>query len=388
MTAGTIEMGVRSASGKGHAPLRVLFLAQRYFPYMGGLETHVYEVARRMVEAGVEVTVLTTDTGGTLPTTDEVNGVRIERVRAWPAERDYYFAPGVYAAVQRGDWDVIHCQGCHTLFAPLAMFAAWRSGRPYVVSFHSGGPPNGLRRAIRKAQWTALRPLLARAQRLVAVSKSEIVSFGRDLGLSRDHFTIIRNGAELPPLPAAVAQRAPGTLIVSPGRLQEYKGHHRLIAALPHILRERPDARLLILGAGPYEAELHRLARVTGVAERVEIRSIPPERREEMAATLAGADIVTLLSEYEAHPIAVLEALGLGLSVLVADTSGFRELAEEGLVRAIPWESDAPAIAAAVLRQLCDPLVPGELHLPTWDDCTAELLDLYRDVTRGVQCAY
>ncbi len=388
MTAGTIEVGIRPAVGGRRAPLRVLFLAQRYFPYMGGLETHVYEVARRMVEAGVEVTVLTTDTGGTLPATDEVNGVRIERVRAWPAERDYYFAPGLYRAVQRGDWDVIHCQGCHTLFAPLAMFAAWRSGRPYVVSFHSGGPPNGLRRAIRRAQWTALRPLLARAQRLVAVSKSEIVSFGRDLGLSPEHFTIIRNGSEMPSVPAVAARREPGTLIVSPGRLQEYKGHHRLIAALPYILTARPDARLLILGAGPYEAELRQLARESSVAERVEIRSIPPERREEMAATLAGADIVTLLSEYEAHPIAVLEALALRRSVLVADTSGFRELAEEGLVRAIPLESSAPEIAGAVLRQLNDPLNPGELHLPTWDDCTGQLLDLYRDVTREVRCAY
>ena len=388
MTVGAIEVGIRPAVGGRRAPMRVLFLAQRYFPYMGGLETHVYEVARRMVEAGLEVTVLTTDTGGTLPVTDEVNGVRIERVRAWPAERDYYFAPGLYRAVQRGDWDVIHCQGCHTLFAPLAMFAAWRSGRPYVVSFHSGGPPNGLRRAIRRAQWTALRPLLARAQRLVAVSKSEINSFGHDLGLSKDHFTIIRNGSEMPAVPAVAARREPGTLIVSPGRLQEYKGHHRLIAALPYIINERPDARLLILGAGPYEAELRRLAREAGVAERVEIRSIPPERREEMAATLAGADIVALLSEYEAHPIAVLEALALRLSVLVADTSGFRELAEEGLVRAIPLESSPTEIAGAVLRQLHDPLNPGELHLPTWDDCTRELLGLYRDVTREAQCAY
>ena len=388
MTVGTLEMGVRPAVGGHRAPLRILFLAQRYFPYMGGLETHVYEVARRMVEAGIEVTVLTTDTSGTLPATDEVNGVRIERVRAWPAERDYYFAPGLYRAVQRGDWDVIHCQGIHTLFAPLAMFAAWRSGRPYVVSFHSGGPPNSLRRAARRAQWTMLRPLLARAQRLVAVSKSEIVSFGRDLGLSADHFAIIRNGSEMPTVPDVAAHREPGTVIVSPGRLQEYKGHHRLIAALPYILIARPDARLLILGAGPYEAELRRLARETGVAERVEIRSIPPERRDEMAATLAGADLVALLSEYEAHPIAVLEALALRLSVLVADTSGFRELAEEGLVRAIPLESNPSAIAEAVLRQLTDPLDPGELHLPTWDDCTRELLDLYRDVTREAQCAY
>ena len=95
--------------------------------------------------------------------------------------------------------------------------------------------------------------------------------------------------------------------------------------------------------------------------------------------TLANADVVALLSDYEAHPIAVMEALGLGRPVLVADTSGLRELAEDGLVRVVPLDSTPQQVAEALLGQLREPLLP-EITLPTWEDCADELLAVYRAV--------
>src|SRR5581483_5809901 len=97
------------------ARLRVLLVTARYLPSVGGTEIHTYEVAKRMTEAGNDVTVLTTDLSGQLPGEEQIEGVRIIRVRAWPAERDYYFAPGIYRQIVAGDWDIVHCQGCHTL---------------------------------------------------------------------------------------------------------------------------------------------------------------------------------------------------------------------------------------------------------------------------------
>ena len=329
-----------------------------------------------MVQAGVDVTVLATSRQPGLPTEEEVEGVQIRRVPAWPADRDYYFAPEIWKVIRSGGWDVVHVQGVHTLVAPLAMLAARRAGIPYVVTFHTGGHSSRVREAIRGVQWAVLRPLLACAERLVGVSRFEARSFRDQLRLPAGRFAVIRNGGHLPPVSA---ERAPtvGTLIVSIGRLERYKGHQRLIAALPDILKRRSDARLLILGAGPYEAALRQLAREFGVAERVEIRAIPSADRSVMAATLASAALVTLLSDYEAHPIAVMEALALGRPVLVADTSGLSELAEDGLVTAIDPQSTPRQVAAAVLDQLAHPLVPDNVVLPSWDDCVASLLEVY-----------
>jgi glycosyltransferase involved in cell wall biosynthesis len=106
-----------------------------------------------------------------------------------------------------------------------------------------------------------------------------------------------------------------------------------------------------------------------------------------MAALIARADLVALLSEYESQGLAVLEALTLGRPVLVAGTSALQELADRGLARAVPLESTPGEVAAAVASQLRQPLVPQNVALPTWDACAASLLALYQTIARRVQCA-
>jgi glycosyltransferase involved in cell wall biosynthesis len=368
---------------------------------VGGIEIHTYEVARRLAAAGHQVTILTTDLVGDLPAEEQLGQLRIRRVRAWPRHRDYYFAPGIYRAIRQSqaDWDLIHLQGYNTFVAPMAMLAARRSGLPYVVTFHSGGHSSWLRNSLRPLQHILLRPLLARAERLIGVSPWEARFFGQRLRLPQERITIIANGAYLgdreqvtsdrelatpDPAPAiAPSLQQPAnasSLIVSVGRLERYKGHHRLVMAMPRILAERPDVRLRIVGSGPYEAAIRAKAQECGVADRVEIRPVPGSDRAEMARVLLGAELVILLSAYESQGIAVLEALALGRPVLVADTTALRDLATSGLARATPLGSDADEVAKAVLQQLRQPLVPASVDLPTWDDSANALLGVYQSV--------
>jgi glycosyltransferase involved in cell wall biosynthesis len=370
--------------------LRVLLVAARYFPYMGGLETHVYEVGRRLVRAGVEVTILTTDVSGRLPAVEEADGMRILRVRAYPANKDYYFAPGIYGIITRGQWDLIHCQGYHTLVPPLAMLAAWRATIPYVLTFHSGGHSSHMRNVLRSLQWMMLRPLLARAGKLICVAGFEAEFFRMRLRLPAERFVVIPNGADLSEMwqraAPATSQKKDHPLIVSIGRLERYKGHHRVIAALPKVLEHVPDAQIRIAGAGPYESVLQQMARNLGVAERVEIRAVPPGDRRSMAALIARADLVALLSDYESQGIAVLEALALQRPVLVAGTSALQEFADRGLACAIPLESTPEEVAMAMVGQLRQPVVPRNVSLPTWEACAAGLLALYQDIGPRLSC--
>jgi glycosyltransferase involved in cell wall biosynthesis len=283
---------------------------------------------------------------------------------------------------------VLHCQGYHTLVPPLAMTGALRARMPYVLTFHGGGHSSPLRNSVRGVQRTLLRPLLARADRLVALAEFELSLFGDRLGIPRDHFVMIPNGADLPRVDTAVPPTQAEPTIVSIGRLEHYKGHHRLIAALPAVLRERPDARVWIAGSGPYEPQLRSLAQELGVADRVEIRAVPAADRQAMARQLSRVALVALLSDYETQPLAVLEGLALGRPALVADTSGMSELARRGLARAVPLDSPPDVVARAVLEQLRDPLLPPpDLTLPTWEECAERLVDLYRDVIRRRSCA-
>ena len=108
-------------------PLRVLMVCPRYFPEVGGTETHVREVARRISGLGsFEITVLTTDRSRELPRQQVVDGITVLRVPAWPRGRDYYLAPGIATVIGQRGWDLVHCQGIHTPVPLLAMISARR----------------------------------------------------------------------------------------------------------------------------------------------------------------------------------------------------------------------------------------------------------------------
>jgi glycosyltransferase involved in cell wall biosynthesis len=364
--------------------LRILMVTARYLPHVGGTEIHTAEVARRLVAAGHQVTVLTTDYDGILTPLEVVDGITVLRVPTRPRGRDYYFAPSIIQIVgQPGRWDLVHCQGYHTLFSPLGMLAARRAGLPYVVSFHSGGNSSRLRNLLRPAQWALLRPLLRDAAKLICVSQFERGFFRDQLRLPETQFEVIQNGSSLH-VPQDSGRLPPDpNLIVSVGRLERYKGHQRIMAALPSILKHHPQVQLRIAGSGPYEDDLRQLADQLGVADRVTIGGVPANDRQGMANLLMSAGLVVLMSEYEAHSVSAVEALSLGCSMLVADTSNLHELAEQGFAQAVPLHSTPQHLATVVGHLLDAPLSPPTINVPTWEVCATAHQQLYANIVKG-----
>lgn len=345
---------------------------------MGGIETHVYEVARRLSGlSGFDITVLATDRTRRLPRREILKGITVLRVPAWPRERDYYFAPGIAGVVgQRGRWDLLHCQGIHTPVPLLAMLAARRVGIPYMATFHTGGHSLRYRNAMRSAQWRLTGLLLRHAVALVGVSRYEADTLSEQARLRDVPVTVIRNGGTLPAPPGAITA-VPGR-IVSSGRLERYKGHHRVIEALPYVMQHVPDAHLLVLGSGPYEANLRELARRLGVSDRLTIRHVPPADRETMSRVLAESSVVAALSDYEAHPVAVMEALSVRRPVVGYDIAGMGELVAQGWVRGVTPGASATSVAHSLVEAMSAPCPVEQAKLPTWDSCAAQLSQIYR----------
>jgi glycosyltransferase involved in cell wall biosynthesis len=323
----------------------------------------------------LDLTVLTTDRDGIRPVREEIAGFRVLRCRSYPRSRDYYFAPRLYGLVRNGRYDVMHCQGIHTAVPIIAMMAAIRAHIPYLVTFHTGGHSSGFRRRLRTVQWRALGPLLRHAATLVAVSRFEQEVFQKACRLQPSRFRLIQNGGSLLASSARTA-RIEGR-IVSSGRLERYKGHQRVIEALPIVQQSVPGATLHILGSGPYEARLRALVETLGLKDSVTIEYIAPGERQRMAESLGQAAAFAVLSDYEAHPVAVVEALALGIPAVGLDTAGTADLVADGLVAGVPRDAPPATIARILAAALSRPETGSPAGLPTWDKAADELARIY-----------
>ncbi len=358
---------------------RVAMVCSRYSPHLGGIETHVNEVAGRLAATGLDVTVLTTDLTGELPAVERDGRLTVRRYGAWPSRGDLYISPSLVKQIRGGGYDLVHVQGVNNFLPPLALATAQRSGVPTAATFHTGGHSSRVRTMVRGAQWQALRPLLRRTKGLVAVCHFEVELFARRLELEPERIRLIRNGADPLPVGDSVPEVSGSPLVCSVARLERYKGHHRLIAAMPALLDLAPHAHLAVIGRGSFEHQLHRLVARLQVEHAVTFTSFDASQRDALGALLRSSDVVALMSDYEANPVAVMEALALGRKVVVAETSGLSELASEGLATSVPPNA-SPGVLAGVLARVAaqrDPMVPD---LPTWDDCADQLLELYDEI--------
>jgi glycosyltransferase involved in cell wall biosynthesis len=378
--SGRDDYDCRLSGSMPGGPVHILMASARAFPFVGGIETHISEVSIRLAEAGHRITLLTTDPTGRLPREETRSGVQIVRVGAWPSRSDFYLAPAIFQKVLRSDFDVLHIQGYHTFVAPLAMLAAIRKRAPFVITFHSGGHSSAFRKLLRGPQSAILAPLVRAAAAHISVSEFEAAAFSKSMGLSPNKAFIVSNGGQLPAVPAAVSRPATGPLLLSIGRLERYKGHHKAIEAMHKLQWRFPNAQLRILGAGPYEAKLRELINKLRLSSKVKIQCIRSEDRTALSGLLSIADLVLLFSEYEAHPVSIIEALSLGRKVLTSHTSGFIELEKKGLIRTVPLTSSPIEIAEAMVEAFNAPEPVAKVVMPTWDACALKLEAIYRRV--------
>ncbi|NUZ05146.1 TIGR04063 family PEP-CTERM/XrtA system glycosyltransferase [Piscinibacter koreensis] len=137
------------------------------------------------------------------------------------------------------------------------------------------------------------------------------------------------------------------------GSFYAYEGLDLLLDALPAILRQRPDVRVLLVGGGPQEAALKAQAERLGIAGRVVFTGRVPHhevnRYYDLVDVLAYPRHRMRLTEL-VTPLKPLEAMAQGRLVVASDVGGHRELIRDGATGVLFRAGDAAALSAAVLK--------------------------------------
>lgn len=186
-------------------------------------------------------------------------------------------------------------------------------------------------------------------------------------GISPAKITVIPNAVDVEsfqlacaPDAALLAQLGLGgsTVIGFIGSFYAYEGLDLLIAALPQLLRARPDVKLLLVGGGPQEASLRQQAQQLGVADRVVFAGRVPHQE-----VSRYYDLIKVLA-YPRHPMRLtelvtplkpLEAMAQGQLFVASDVGGHKELVTHNQTGVLFKAGSADALAQALLGLLDSP---------------------------------
>jgi glycosyltransferase involved in cell wall biosynthesis/O-antigen/teichoic acid export membrane protein len=379
---------VPSGSSNGrHGPerngkLRILFLNWRDItnPEAGGAEVVTHEVARRWVEWGHDVTLLTSRFADSADS-EVLDGVRIRRLGNLRNGTFHLLVQRELARL-RGFDVIIDEINTAPFLTPL-----WRRRLPPIVGFIHQLADDVLDAELPRPLAAVGRWLEPRALRLyrdvpvVTVSNSTKEDLDR-IGL--EHVSVIPDGLDEPPALNGVTKEDRPTLLFV-GRLALNKRPHHAIEAYGHVRRDLPDAQLWIVGQGPLEREL-----AADLPDGVDLLGFLP--RQELYERMRRAHCLLVPSVREGWGLVVLEANSVGTPAIAYDVPGLRDSVRHGVTGRLVGAGDPEDLAIAALELLEDGDAYAEMSRNalawsdrfSWNETARQLFEIVEEAPRSV----
>lgn len=340
--------------------MNILIVSHEYPPIGGGGANACFYLAKNYAALGHKVTILTA-CFKELPQEEENNNVHIIRVKALRKKEDkstflemfsflYSAWLKVGQIVKQKKFDV-----CQIFFGipsgPIGMYLKKKYSIPYVIRFGGGDIPGAQKRfsLLYKLLAPAIRNIWKNADALAAnstVLKQKALQFE-----NRYPIDIISNGVDsdffargkLKENPKMVdSGKSDGEInVLFVSRLIQGKGLQYIIPEMQRVnIACGRKVLLTIVGDGPYREELERITSESRAELYVAFEG--KKNKKELYDYYSRADLFILPSESEGMPNVVLEAMAMGLPILMTPCGGSEELiADNGRIEPIERFVDA-----------------------------------------------
>jgi colanic acid/amylovoran biosynthesis glycosyltransferase len=241
----------------------------------------------------------------------------------------------------------------HAHFGPGAVYArpfARRHRLPLVVTFHGYDVPmlSSPRRWLPEyLRYALIGPRVLAGMTLGLCASAELQTLLLELGVPADRLRVHRLGIDLARFQPR--ERVAGFRVVMIGRMVEKKGFADGLRAVAEVSREIPALQLVLVGDGPDEARLRRLAADLGLAGRVAFRGpLSPQAVAELLSTshvLLAPSVVDRHGNRESGLIVVKEASAAGAVPIGTRHGGIPEIIDDGITGFLVAERDVGALA-------------------------------------------
>lgn len=368
---------------------RVLLCSDYLPPNDGGVEQVVEILARRLNAAGIETGVFTL-AGDETPALADHDSISLFRANTIDLTGTIGLQSTVSPQALFGfgnvletfDPDLVHVHNrfFFTSYACGVVHAS-RADVPIVTSLHLGdiGEIDGVGGMVAELfEQTAGRLLLRASDHVVTVSEA-VATQARKLNQNVP-VSVVRNAVELAEFPHSPPD---GKEVVFVGRLVRNNGPRDLVAAVPHVLEEHPDAHFHIVGTGPLEDELTKEADDLGVSESVSFHGFV----DDITDAYDTADVFCRPSYSEGLPLTVLESMASGVPPVVSEIAGVPEVVSheetgmlvtpgdiDELVRSLIWTLDDTERLTQLGEQARE---YAEANL-SWDQRVHKVLSVYQ----------
>lgn len=236
--------------------------------------------------------------------------------------------------VQKTAPDLIHANSIRA--GIVASAATLGLNTPVVWHLHDLLPAHPISHGVRLFAWLSSRA------RMIAVSGAVAENFIGPFSSLRSRVTVILNGIDLDrfteiatarrELRREFRVRRQDLVIGIVGQLTPRKGQLELIEVLPKVVREIPEAQLMIVGEAIFEGDQHyaaslrKTARELGVADRVRFTG----NRKDVPAVMQALDLLVVNSKVEPFGLVVVESMACGTPIIATATGGIPEIIQHG----------------------------------------------------------
>ena len=273
-----------------------------------------------------------------------------------------WYAATLPALLLRGRFDILHC---HLVASNIIAKPIGRLCRVPVILNHDH--TNDDYRANDRVR-LVLDSLSNRlASHIIAVSDScRRFLIDRERVLP-ENITLIQNAIDLRRFSATCGTRAEARkalglpekkpVVAGVGRLNPQKNFSFFIRIASEVVKRHPGVVFLLAGKGPEEGLLRKLARESGVGERLHFCGYVPDARQVYLA----ADVLLMPSLFEGLPMTLLEAMAMRVPVVASALDGIAEVVEDGRDGFLVSSGDAQLFFKRVCQLIENPALAGEL---------------------------
>ena len=317
----------------------------------GGVERGTVEITQALVKAGWRAVVASAG-GGMVHEIERAGGTHVtlplKTKNPLGIRRNIRH---LAALIERENIDLVHARSRAPAWS--AYFAAKRTGRPFMTTFHNVYGGKG-----RLKRW--YNSIMARGVRVIAISEFVGRAATKTYGVEQDRLRVIPRGVDLTRFdpeavhPSRLVQLAKDwqlkdglPVVMLPGRVTRWKGHIELLQAMQRL----PHRDFQVVFVGDHEQkpafrdELVRTVKQLGLQGHVQLVG---DCRDMGAAFMLADVVVSASTEPEGFGRIAVEAQAMGRPLVATDHGGSRETVLPGVTGWLVPPGDRGALAQAV----------------------------------------